>query len=102
MTDASARLAAAGLRVKPLEWKKDWRASYSVKSQKAADNGCMVVTEVIAADRYAIETVTKPGYFRCVLNPVGTPYPNIDAAKAAAYADKVARILAELTGDSHE
>lgn len=92
-----AALPAAQVAVKPLVWLRYGPGCYTVKSLKEADNGCDVVfyAEKSEVNGYIINTVTKPGYFRCWID-WGDEYPTIEAAKAAAQADYEARIRAAL------
>ena len=91
MSDTAARLAAAGLKVKPLEWKHleetltfyaSWNNDYCRIEDRSQHGKGFVI-------RYA---------------PTGVDATerSLEAAKAAAQADYEARILAALTGDSHE
>ena len=90
-------VTAVHVRVKPLVWVRHWEGCYTVKSLKTEDNACDVVYYAERAEKtgYIVNTVTKPGYFRCWVD-FGEEFESLEAAKAAAQADYEARILAAL------
>ena len=84
--------------VEPLVWVRHWPGCFTVKSLKAVDNGCDVVyyAERAVQSKHVVNTVSKPGYFRCWID-FGEEFESLDAAKASAQADYEARILSAIT-----
>ena len=100
-SDSSQPAQPVPVKVRPLVWERHKGGCFTLKSMKSADNGCDVVyyAERANPSGHVVSTVTKPGYFRCVIeNRIGanSEFGCIEAAKAAAQADYEARIMAAL------
>lgn len=90
-------VTADRVRIKPLVWVRHWAGCHTVKSLKTEDNACDVVYYAERAEKtgHIVNTVTKPGYFRCWVD-FGEEFESLEAAKAAVQADYDASILAAL------
>lgn len=90
-------VTATQVRIKPLVWVRHWAWCYTVKSLKTEDNACDVVYYAERAEKtgHTVNTVTKPGYFRCWVD-FGEEFESLEAAKAAVQADYDASILSAL------
>ena len=96
MSDAAARLAAAGLKIKPLEW-QDFECLGAKASAYYQAN--YLIQRWSGREQFEV-ALSYPGYQTGYDGPRW--HDTLEAAKAAAQADYKARILAALTGDSHE